>query len=90
MCIGETPLNIVAYFIVCDRVIIPIDSKTSTEAIDSLFKCHYVVGTEYDKNLVGVWKFIQVYLYKLDVNSTVLPRKAKEVFGQLSSFFGID
>lgn len=87
VCIGDTPSSLSTYFIVCDRHIIPIDSKNSSEAIDTLFKCHYVLGTEYDKNLVGVWKFIQVYIYKLDVDTSILPRKAKEVYGQLSSFF---
>ena len=90
VCIGDTPSNISSYFIVCDRMILPIDAKDSTEAIDSLFKCHYVVGTEYDKNLVGLWKFIQVFIYKLEVSATTLPRKVKEVFAQFSSFLEIN
>lgn len=90
VCIGSTSANIDSYFIVCDRTILPLNAKTSTEAIDSLFKCHYVVGTEYDKNLMGLWKFVQVYIYKLDVPNTILPRKVKEVFSQLGGFVNVE
>jgi hypothetical protein len=90
VCIGTTSEKIDSYFIVCDRTILPIEAKTSTEAIDSLFKCHYVIGTEYDKSLVGLWKFIQVYIYKLKKNNTVLPRKVKEIFSQLSQFLDVE
>lgn len=69
---------------------IPIEATTSTEAIDTLFKTHYVFAAEYDKNLVGLWKFIQVYIYQLDVTTTNLPRKVKEVFAQLSGYMGTE
>lgn len=90
VCIGESSAAISSYFIVCDRVLIPINAKSSTEAIDTLFKTHYVLATEYDKNLVGFWKFIQAYIYKLDVETTHLPRKVKEVFAQLCNFINTD
>ncbi|OXA49146.1 hypothetical protein Fcan01_15418 [Folsomia candida] len=73
VCIGESSAVISSYFIVCDGVIIPINAKNSVEAVDTLFKTHYVLAAEYDKNLVGFWKFIQVYIYKLDVPNTHLP-----------------
>lgn len=74
----------------CDGVIIPINAKNSVEAVDTLFKTHYVLAAEYDKNLVGFWKFIQVYIYKLDVPNTHLPRKVKEIFAQLCNYFSTD
>lgn len=70
----------------CDRLLLPISAKNSAEAIDTLFKSHFVIGTQYDTNLIGLWKFLQVYLYKLHVESTELPRKVKGVYTQL---FGI-
>ena len=85
LCIGEGRSNIDSFFLVCDRVLIPLAAKGATEAIDSLFKAHYVFGAEYDVNLVGLWKFLQVHVYNLEVDSTILPRKAKEVFGQLKN-----
>jgi hypothetical protein len=86
LCIGDTRKNIDSYFIVCDRKLLPIDAKSSTEALDTLFKVHYVVGTEYDKNLLGMWKFVQTYIYKIGDNSQ-LPTKVKQVFGQMQRIF---
>ncbi|XP_021959390.1 uncharacterized protein LOC110855279 [Folsomia candida] len=90
VCMGTSTSTISSYFIISDRTMIPIEATTSTEAIDTLFKTHYVFAAEYDKNLVGLWKFIQVYIYQLDVTTTNLPRKVKEVFAQLSGYMGTE
>ncbi|OXA54642.1 hypothetical protein Fcan01_11300 [Folsomia candida] len=82
--LGDNKKDITSFFIVCDRKIMPIAAVNTVQAIDCLFKSHYVFATEYDKNLSGFWKFIQVYLYKLDVETTRLPRKVKEVYSQLA------
>lgn len=71
------------FFVFVDGCLLPIDATSSLEAIDRLFKAHFVFGTEYDHNLLGLWKFVQVFIYELDVESTKIPRKAKEVFTQL-------
>lgn len=87
VCLGDNSKDLSSFFIICDRKILPISATNSAEAIDTLFKAHYVFATEYDKNLAGLWKFIQVYLYKLDLESTLLPRKVKQVYSQLASVF---
>ncbi|OXA48803.1 hypothetical protein Fcan01_16219 [Folsomia candida] len=88
-CLGDNKKDLTSYFIVCDRKILPIAALNSAEAIDTLFKSHYVFATEYDKNLSGLWKFIQVYLYKLELGTTPLPRKVKQVYSQLASIFDV-
>lgn len=85
VCIGDSSANLDSFFIVCDRLVIPLDCDNSTNAIDLLFKTHYVLGTEYDSNLSGLWKFIQVFIYELEADTTVLPPKAKKVYGQLAT-----
>jgi len=74
-----------SFFIICDRTILPIAAVSSTEAIDKLFKAHFVLATEYDTNLLALWKFIQVYIYKLEVDNTIPPPKARQVFTQLNA-----
>ncbi|XP_035715375.1 uncharacterized protein LOC118438759 [Folsomia candida] len=88
-CLGDNKKDLTSYFIVCDRKILSIAALNSAEAIDTLFKSHYVFATEYDKNLSGLWNFIQVYLYKLELGTTTLPRKVKQVYSQLASIFDV-
>ncbi|OXA37683.1 hypothetical protein Fcan01_27540 [Folsomia candida] len=83
ICLGEDKKNLVSFFLVVDKILLPIDATNSTEAIDRLFKSHYVFSAEYDKNLQGVWKFLQVFIYKIDVDKTDLSRKIKQVSSQL-------
>ncbi|OXA54544.1 hypothetical protein Fcan01_11462 [Folsomia candida] len=83
--LGEDHSNLTSFYIICDRILLPINARTSTEAIDSLFKAHYVIGTEYDKNLTGIWKFIQVHIFQLET-TTQLSRKVKQVFQQISTY----
>jgi hypothetical protein len=86
VCLGGSEKDLISFFVACDGLLLPINSQNSTEAIDCLFKSHYVFGTQYDKNLVGLWTFIQVFIYKLEVEKTVLSRTVKEVFVQLQKF----
>lgn len=67
-----------------DKVLLPIEASNITEAADLLFKSHYVFGAEYDKNLQGFWKFLQVFIYNIDIETTDLSRKIKSVSAQLS------
>ncbi|OXA55062.1 hypothetical protein Fcan01_10168 [Folsomia candida] len=83
ICLGEDKKNLVSFSLVVDKILLPIDATNSTEAIDRLFKSHYVFSAEYDKNLQGVWKFLQVFIYKIDVDKTDLSRKIKQVSSQL-------
>ncbi|XP_035710226.1 uncharacterized protein LOC110853528 [Folsomia candida] len=87
LCLGENKKTLSSFYLVVDKVLLPIDAKNSAQAIDLLFKSHYVFGAEYDKNLQGLWKFLQVYIYKVDVDSTDLSGKVKSVFTQLSNIF---
>ncbi|XP_035700772.1 uncharacterized protein LOC118437467 [Folsomia candida] len=84
VCLGVDKKNLSSFFIACDGQLLPIASKNSTEAIDILFKSHYVFGTEYDISLRGLWKFIQVYIYGLETDAENLPRNVKQVFNQLN------
>ncbi|XP_035711162.1 uncharacterized protein LOC118436708 [Folsomia candida] len=84
LCLGSDKNSLDNFFIICDRLLLPLAARNSTEAIDSLFKSHYVFGTEYDVSLRGLWKFIQVYIFKLDPEEPNLPMKVKQVFNQLN------
>ncbi|OXA38358.1 hypothetical protein Fcan01_26799 [Folsomia candida] len=78
LCLGESSSKLSSFFVICDGVLIPVATQNTTEAIDSLFKAHYVFGTDYDVNLKGLWKFLQVYVYNLDLNSQ-LPTRVKVI-----------
>lgn len=84
ICRGIDKKNLTSFFLVVDKVLLPIDATNCTEAIDRLFKSHYVFSAEYDKNLQGLWKFLQVFIYKIDVDKTDLSRKIKQVSSQLN------
>ncbi|XP_035700557.1 uncharacterized protein LOC118433081 [Folsomia candida] len=83
--LGDDKTNPSTFFIICDKLALPLNASNSTEATDSLFKAHYVIGTKYDQNLDGLWKFMQIHVFQLDIQNTTLPRKAKQVLQQLSS-----
>lgn len=77
VCLGDTTKDLNSFFIICDRRILPIAALNTTQAIDTVFKAHYVFATEYDKSLSGIWKFIQVYVYKLRREDNVTSKKSE-------------
>ncbi|OXA41141.1 hypothetical protein Fcan01_24092 [Folsomia candida] len=85
LCLGNNSKHLDSFFIVCDGRILPIEARNPCQATDTLFKAHYAFATECDKNLSGLCKFVQVYLYKLDVGITSLRERLSRFIPNLAA-----
>lgn len=56
---------------------------SSTTAIASLFKCHYVFNITYDPCLKPFWEFIQSYYYVIDTDNVRYTPKMAELRSRL-------
>lgn len=81
--VGTSKSSIDQYLVVVDGQLIPLPgNKTFLNAIDFVFKLHFIFNIEYDHNLRLFWKFIQNYIYKINCRVT---STTKEVFCKLEN-----
>lgn len=82
--IGDTKNKIHQFMIVLDGNLIPLSTKCNIlDAIDYVFKLHFIFEIKYDHNLRLFWVFIQKYIYGMDVNN--LPTTVREIYHKLSA-----
>lgn len=67
---GSSKSVISQYHISIDYHCISLKVKNIIEAIDSLFKAHYVFNVEFDLELKNFWIFIQHYFYGISSHYT--------------------
>lgn len=64
---GSSKASIAVYHLFVDGKVITLPKGTTTlEAVDYLFMIHFVLKTEYDKDLKTFWLFIQSFFYGMD------------------------
>lgn len=81
---GSSPAAIAVYHLFVDGKVITLPKGTTTlEAVDYLFMIHFVLKTEYDKDLKTFWLFIQSFFYGID--DVEFTAKMREVRSQLAN-----
>lgn len=70
---GPNKKAISNFFVSIDGKLIPVPVSKIDNAIDFIFKTHFVFDVEYEKSLISFWKFLQndVYKIKCTVNNTL-------------------
>lgn len=63
--VGPNKLAINQYFLKIDKNLMLLETKDITEAVDHLFKAHFVFHVEYDTDLQNFWILLQHYFYKI-------------------------
>ena len=69
---------------IVDGNVLPEKFSNFVLAFDYLFKVHFVLNLKYDVNLETFFKFIQVYFYKVEVDSVTFTPKMHELRARLS------
>lgn len=64
--IGSHKLAIDQYFLAIEDFFLLLPTKNVIEAIDFLFKAHYVFNTAFDNNLLSFWLYLQKNFYEIE------------------------
>ena len=80
--IGERN-NPTQFFIVVDDLAIPCEGDI-TEAVDKLFKVHYVFNIRYADEVYGFFAFIQNFVYGIRGQEAV-PARAREMMASITA-----
>lgn len=57
------------YYIALDSKLIPCQTEGSLDALDELFKVHYVFNISYANALISFYTFLQTTVYNIDVGN---------------------
>lgn len=79
--VGDSKAYIFQYFIILDSQLMPLPGNSNfLNALDVVFKLHFIFNIKYDINLKSFWIFFQKYFY--EINCSVSP-VIKDVFLKL-------
>lgn len=69
--VGQTKSTIEQYYVQIDGNLIPMPNKSFLDAIDTVFKLHFIYNIKFEHNVKSFWLFIQKYIY--NINTVVSP-----------------
>lgn len=73
--IGPNRSAIAQYYISVDGKTLPIEKNSSfINALDILFKCHFVLNVKFDSFLKSFWEYLEYEVYKISTNSNFTPK----------------
>lgn len=76
---GQTKADVLQFYIVVDKNLIPCQASTSLGAFDELFKAHFVFGAQYDPSLSNMFTFIQTTVYKIHPSMSSQSSRTREL-----------
>lgn len=83
---GLNKATISKYWVVVDGKFIPCsENASSAEAIETLFKTHFVFNVKYDQSLESFWQFIEIYFCELKTNNYKFTSKMVELRSRLAN-----
>lgn len=71
--VGQRKNLINSYFIAFEEYFIPAVANNAIDALDELFKSHFVFNTSYDNNLKNFYHFVEYVFYGLNQNNGLTP-----------------
>ncbi|XP_034543849.1 uncharacterized protein LOC117815929 isoform X2 [Notolabrus celidotus] len=80
---GTSKAQVLTYYIVMDKKLLPCQSCTSLGAFDELFKSHFVFSVKYEDSLSSLYTFLQTTVYNIDIGSTEETPRVKEMRARL-------
>ncbi|XP_041467024.1 uncharacterized protein LOC121417400 [Lytechinus variegatus] len=82
--IGDGFTSPSTFFIIVDGKAVPCESD-ATQAVDALFKSHYIFNIEYADELKGFYAFLEHFVYGIGVSTDHIPVRARELMASITA-----